>query len=132
KAAAPPWKTRAGPLGSVLASVGLAAEEGRNIELIVLAGIMHRRVAAMRVEAMRRGPARVFRDGLRRTAFGMPGAGTLRRTLILQRVGEAARGDGGRQAHLGAGARPAPAVAWAPKAALRCQPAGRGRPRPGA
>ena len=68
-----------------MASVGLAAEEGRNIELIVLAGIMHRRVAAMRVEAMRRGPARVFRDGLRRTAFGMPGAGTLRRTLILRR-----------------------------------------------
>src|SRR4029079_736528 len=85
KAAAPPWKTRAGPLGSVLGSVGLAAEEGRNIELIVLAGIMHRRVAAMRVEAMRRGPARVFRDGLRRTPSGMLGAGTLRRTLIWRR-----------------------------------------------
>ena len=68
-----------------MASVGLAAEEGRNIELVVLAGIMHRRVAAMRVEALRPAPARIFRDRLGRAAFRVASAGTLRRTLLILR-----------------------------------------------
>ena len=67
-----------------MASVGLAAKESRDIELVVLARIMHRSVAAMRVEAVRPAAARIFRDRLGRAAFGMSSAGALRRTLILR------------------------------------------------
>lgn len=45
--------------------VGLPAKEGRNIELVFLARIMHRRVAAMRVEPLRSGPASIFGYRLR-------------------------------------------------------------------
>src|SRR6186997_1660821 len=44
---------------------------------------MQRRVTAVRVETVRRGPPCIFRDRLRRTAFRMASAGALRRTLIL-------------------------------------------------
>src|SRR5581483_9631355 len=60
----------AGPLQCVWSSlVCLAAEEGRNVELILLRGIMHRRGAAVRIKALRRSPARVFGHGVGRPPF---------------------------------------------------------------
>ncbi len=55
-------------------SVGLAAQEGRDIENVFLDRVAHRRVAAVRIEALRSRMARIFRNRrLRRSRFGVAG-----------------------------------------------------------
>ena len=74
-----------------LTSVGLAAEEGGDVELVLLAGIMHRRVAAMGIEAMRGRPPRVFRYRVRGPAFRVAGRRALLGTLELRHWARCAR-----------------------------------------
>ena len=66
-------------------SVRLTAEESRDIKLILLSGIMHRRRAAMGVEPLGSRPPRIFRHGLGRPAFRVTGSRALLRTLELRR-----------------------------------------------
>ena len=47
-------------------SLGLTAQERGNIEFIFIGRVMHRRLPAVRVEAVRRGPWSVFGDGVLR------------------------------------------------------------------
>ena len=58
-------------------SVRLAAEEGRNIELVVLGRVMHSRLTAVRIEALRSSPAGIFRHGIALTAFRLARGRTL-------------------------------------------------------
>src|SRR5262245_7625098 len=66
------------------ASIGLAAEECRDIELIVLRRIIHRRRAAVGIEPLRSSPTRIFRDRLRWPAFRLTSRRPLRRALVLR------------------------------------------------
>jgi transposase len=62
-------------------SVGLAAQEGRDIENVFLDRVAHRRGAAVRIEALRSRMARIFRNRrLRRSPFGVAGRRAKRRT----------------------------------------------------
>ena len=74
---APRRSLGAGPLDYHERSVRLSAEECREIELIILSRIIHRRRAAMRVEALVTRSSRVFGHRLRRTAFRLPGGRAL-------------------------------------------------------
>jgi hypothetical protein len=67
--------------GSYDGSVGLAAQEGRDIENVFLDRIARRRGAAVRIEALRSRMARVFRNRLCRSPFGVAGRRAERRTL---------------------------------------------------
>ena len=61
-------------------SVGLAAQEGRDIENVFLGRVAHRRGAAVRIEALRSRMARIFRNRrLRRSRFGVAGRRAKRR-----------------------------------------------------
>src|SRR6266849_4027373 len=62
-------------------SVGLAAQEGRDIENVFLDRVAHRRGAAVRIEALRSRMARIFRNRLCRSPFGVAGRRAERRTL---------------------------------------------------
>src|ERR1700730_6618420 len=61
-------------------SVGLAAQEGRDIENVFFDQIAHRSGAAVRIEALRSRMARIFRTRVSRSPFGVAG----RRTLQLR------------------------------------------------
>src|SRR5665647_2432029 len=52
-------------------SVGLPAQEGRDIELVFLGRIMHRRGPTVGVETLRSGAPGIFRDRVRDSAFRM-------------------------------------------------------------
>src|SRR6185312_14569664 len=65
----------AGPYLLAARSVCLPAQESRNIELVLVGRIMHRRGPSVRVQALRSGPPGVFRD---RLAVGLTGRGTHR------------------------------------------------------
>lgn len=64
--------------------VGLPAKEGWNIELVFVAGIMHRRVAAVRVEPLWSGPASIFGYRLGWPALRVTCRGALRRAIKLR------------------------------------------------
>src|SRR6478672_11854029 len=70
--------------GSYDGSVGLAAQEGRDIENVFLDRIARRRGAAVRIEALRSRMARVFRNRLCRWCFGVAGRRAEWRTLYLR------------------------------------------------
>jgi hypothetical protein len=66
--------------GSYDGSVGLAAQEGRDIENGFLDRIAQRRTA-VRIEALRSRMARIFRNRLFRSPFGVAADRVERRTL---------------------------------------------------
>ena len=65
-------------------SAGLAAQEGRNIENVLLDRIVHRGGPAVRIEALRSRLARKFRSRRRRSSFGLAGRRAQRRMLELR------------------------------------------------
>src|SRR5579885_3903301 len=65
----PTPQTGAGPRAGPCGSVGLAAQEGRDVELIILGRVMHRCRPAMGIEALRRGAAGIFGDRRHRPAL---------------------------------------------------------------
>ena len=82
---APPPVLEAGPLALDRLSVRLTTEESRDIELILLSRIMHRRGAAMGVETLRSRSPCVFRYRIARPAFRMTSGRALLWTLELRR-----------------------------------------------
>src|SRR6476646_11177150 len=82
---APPPVLEAGPLALDRLSVRLATEESRDIELVLLSRIMHRRRAAMGVEPLWSRSPGVFRHWIVRPAFRMTSSGARLRTLELRR-----------------------------------------------
>src|SRR6516165_7598104 len=74
--------------------IGLPAQEGGNVELVVLGGVMHRGRPPMRVEALRRRAASVFRYWLPWTAFRVTSAWP-RRPLEVRHGRRGARGAWG-------------------------------------
>src|SRR6516162_11928218 len=87
-----PHPSRAGP--SRVSLIGLPAQKGRNVELVLLGGVMHRGRPPMRVEALRRRAASVFRYWLLRTAFRVTSAWP-RRPLEVRHGWRGARGAWG-------------------------------------
>jgi hypothetical protein len=61
-------------------SGGLAAEEGRDVEMILLRGIVHRSLTPMGVESLMRGTSRIVRDRVWSPHFRGPRG----RTLLLR------------------------------------------------
>ena len=68
-------------LGSYDGSVGLAVQEGRDIQNIFLDRITHGSGAAVRIEALRSRMVRIFRNRLCRSPFGVAGRRAERRAL---------------------------------------------------
>jgi len=65
-------------LGFYDGSVGLAVQEGRDVENFSSDRIAHRRGAAVRIETLRSRMARIFRNRLCRSPFGVAGRRTER------------------------------------------------------